>query len=53
MKRIRDILQYGKEVELIQDNCPLTYDFTESGNIPINKVKRSFEVMKTINKVEK
>jgi hypothetical protein len=53
MKRIKDAFKYGKEVELIQDNCPTTFDFTESGMIPIKKVKKSFKVMETVKKVQK
>ena len=50
---ILNSLKFEKEVELILDNCPPTFDFSEAGNITIEKIDRSILVMEKINKVEK
>ena len=44
-------LKLEKEVELILDNCPPTFDFTEAGNTKLEEIDRSILVMEKINKV--
>jgi hypothetical protein len=49
--RTKRFLKYGKEVDLTLDNCPPTFDFTEAGNTPIEKIDKSFRVMEKVNRV--
>ncbi len=44
--------KFDKEVELILDNCPPTFDFTEAGNMTVEEIDRSTLVMEKINKVD-
>ena len=46
-------LKFDKEVELILDNCPPTFDFTEGGDKTVEEIDRSILVMEKINKVDK
>ncbi|MBU7010402.1 MAG: hypothetical protein HXS46_06895 [Theionarchaea archaeon] len=41
-----------QEVELILDNCPPTFDFTESGNQTIEEIDQSIMVMEKVNRVD-
>lgn len=43
---------FNKTKELIFDNCPTPFDFTESGTISIEEVDEWVKVMEKINKVE-
>ena len=40
---IRWVLDLDKKVELILDNCPPGFDFTEAGRIPVEKIERSID----------
>jgi len=44
-------LGLDKKVELILDNCPPGFDFTEAGRIPVEKIETSIKVMKKINNI--
>ncbi|MBU7011359.1 MAG: hypothetical protein HXS46_11780 [Theionarchaea archaeon] len=48
---LRWALGLDERVELILDNCPPGFDFTEAGRIPVEKIERSIEVMEKINRV--
>jgi len=48
---IRWALGLDKKVELILDNCPPGFDFTEAGRIPVEEIEASIRVMEKINKV--
>lgn len=43
--------KFDKEVELILDNCPPPFDFTEAGNITVEEIDLSILVMEKINGV--
>jgi hypothetical protein len=49
---IDELLTFDKEVELIIDNCPPTFDFTEAGNMTVEEIDRSILVMERINRVD-
>ena len=51
VKLVRWALGLDKKVELILDNCPPGFDFTEAGKIPVKKIESSIKVMEKINKV--
>ena len=48
---IGKLLTFDKEVELITDNCPPTFDFTEAGHVTVEEIDRSILVMERINRV--
>jgi hypothetical protein len=50
---VRWALGLDRRVELIPDNCPPGFDFTEVGRIPVEEIETSIEVMEKINKVGK
>jgi hypothetical protein len=49
---IGELLTFDKEVELIIDNCPPTFDFTEAGNVTVEEIDQSILVMERINRVD-
>lgn len=51
VRLVRWALGLDEKVELILDNCPPGFDFTEAGRIPVEKIERSIKVMEKINKV--
>jgi hypothetical protein len=48
---IRWALGLDKKVELILDNCPPGFDFTDAGRIPVEKIETSIKAMKKINNI--
>lgn len=48
---VRWALGLDKKVELILDNCPPGFDFTEIGRISVEEIETSIKVMEKINKV--
>ena len=51
VKVIRWALDLDRRIEIIPDNCPPGFDFTEAGRIPVEKIEISIKVMKKINRV--
>lgn len=55
MKKLKNIIRWAlgldKKVELMLDNCPPGFDFTDAGRIPVEEIETSLKVMKKINKI--
>lgn len=45
--------KFDKEVELLLDSCPTPFDFTEVGNMSVEEIDLSFQLMRKINGIER